>query len=295
MLDLEKFIEYLRYERNRSEKTVESYRADIEAFEKYFKEIDDSMTLDTVDTETIRGWMESMMDSGNAATSISRRLSALKSMYRYALSRKLVDHDPAHAIHSPKKKRRLPQFVPAKDMDMLLDGVEWGDDYNSIRARTILMVFYEAGLRVSELVGLDDAAIDFVNREIKVTGKGNKQRIVPFGEELAAQMLRYMKMRDMQHTDGVGSAFLRNDKGARMTVQQVRGTVSRQLASVVSLKKRSPHVLRHSFATAMLNNGADLESVQKLLGHASLSTTEIYTHTTFEQIKQIYNKAHPRD
>ena len=288
-------MDYLRYERNRSERTVESYRADIEAFEKYFKDIDSSMTLDTVDTETIRSWMETMMDNGNAATSISRRLSAVKSMYRYALSRKLVDHDPAHAVHSPKKKRRLPQFVPAKDMDMLLDGVEWGDDYNSTRARTILMMFYETGLRVSELVGLDDAAVDFVRREIKVNGKGNKQRIVPFGDELAVQMLRYMKMRDGQRGDSAGGAFLINDKGVRMTVQQVRSTVSRRLATVTSLKKRSPHVLRHSFATAMLNNGADLESVQKLLGHASLTTTEIYTHTTFEQIKQIYSKAHPRE
>lgn len=296
MLEIETFMEYLCYERNRSAHTVESYRKDLEAFEQYFKSIDASLTFDTVDTDTIRGWMEAMMDRGNTATSICRRLSAVKSMYRYALSRRLVAHDPAHAIHAPKKRRRLPQFVGEADMDRLLDRVEWGDNYKDTRTRTIIMMFYETGLRVSELTGLDDSAIDFAQRELRVTGKGNKQRIVPFGEELAGQMLRYMQMRDSRNGGAAaGGAFLLNDKGQRMTAAQVRIAVKRQLQAVDGITKRSPHVLRHTFATAMLNNGADLESVQKLLGHASLSTTEIYTHTTFEQLKQAYSKAHPRE
>lgn len=295
MLDIETFMDYLRYERNRSELTVENYRLDLEAFEQYFKSLDSTLTFETVDTDVIRGWMEEMMDRGNSASSICRRLSAVKSMYRYALSRELITHDPAHAIHAPKKARRLPQFVSESDMDWLLDRTDWGTTYKGTRTRTILLMLYETGMRVSELTSLDDTSVDFGNREIRVTGKGNKQRIIPFGDELAEQMQRYVRMRDQRPSRDGAPAFLLNDKGLRMTAAQVRTTVKQQLMAVGNITKRSPHVLRHTFATAMLNNGADLESVQKLLGHASLSTTEIYTHTTFEQLKQIYSKSHPRE
>lgn len=295
MLEIGTFMDYLRYERNRSDRTVESYRSDLEAFEEYFKGLDSGLSFENVDKDVIRGWMESMMDRGNTASSVCRRLSAVKSFYRYALSRGLVAHDPAHAVHAPKKRRRLPQFVSEADMDRLLDDVEWGTTYKDTRTRTILLVFYEAGLRVSELTALDDSSVDFARREFHVTGKGSKQRIVPFGTELELQMRKYMQMRDCEDVPANTGAFLRNDKGDRMTQAQVRRIVNERLMAVGNLKKRSPHVLRHSFATAMLNNGADLESVQKLLGHASLSTTEIYTHTTFEQLKRIYSKAHPRD
>lgn len=295
MLEIDTFMDYLRYERNRSENTVINYRKDLEAFEQYFKGVDNGLSFETVDTDIIRCWMEDMMDRGNTPSSICRRLSSVKSMYRYALSRGLVKHDPAHAIHAPKKNRRLPQFVGEADMDRLLDSQEWGDNYKDTRTRTILLVLYETGLRVSELTGLDDADIDFARREIRVTGKGDKQRIVPFAGEMAEQMRAYMQMRDRQPVTADPQAFLRNDKGTRMTSVQVRMVVKRQLMAVGNITKRSPHVLRHSFATAMLNNGADIESVQKLLGHASISTTEIYTHTTFEQLKQIYGKAHPRE
>lgn len=301
MLEIDDFMDYLRFERNRSERTVESYRKDIEAFVEYCKSLDDGLTLTTADTDVVRGWMENMMDRGNAATSICRRLSALKSMYRFALSRGLVSHDPAHAVHAPKKHRKLPQFVSEGDMDNILDSVEWGDDYISTRTRTILMILYEAGLRVSELTALDDSDIDFSLHELRVNGKGDKQRIIPFAGELEAQMREYMLLRDSQPTkegvlvtDDSRASFLRDDKGRRMASWQVRKIVKCQLACVENLTKRSPHVLRHTFATAMLNNGADLESVQKLLGHASLATTEIYTHTTFDQLRQVYGKAHPR-
>lgn len=295
MLEIGTFMDYLRYERNRSDCTVESYRSDLEAFEEYFKSLDSGLSFENVDKDVIRSWMESMMDRGNTASSVCRRLSAVKSFYRYALSRGLVAHDPAHAIHAPKKRRRLPQFVSEADMNRLLDDVEWGNTYKDTRTRTILLVLYEAGLRVSELTALDDSSVDFARRELHITGKGNKQRMVPFGAELEAQMRKYMQQRDSEEATEATGAFLRNDKGGRMTQDQVRRIVKSQLMAVDNLGKRSPHVLRHSFATAMLNNGADLESVQKLLGHASLSTTEIYTHTTFEQLKRIYSKAHPRD
>ena len=293
MLEIGDFMDYLRYERNRSECTVEAYRGDLEAFSQYIKSLDENLTLDTVDSDIIRCWMESMMDSGYTASSICRRLSAVKSMYRFALARGIVSHDPAHAVHSPRKRRALPQFVSESDMDRLIDRTEWGDDYISTRTRTILMMFYETGLRLSELIGLDDQAIDFGRHELRVTGKGDKQRIVPFGEELERQMRIYIQKRDTQPMEDT-RAFFVDDLGRRMNRYKVGKIVRQQLTAVGNLKKRSPHVLRHSFATAMLNNGADIESVQKLLGHNSLSTTEIYTHTTFEQLKQAYSKAHPR-
>lgn len=294
MLEIGIFMDYLRFERNRSERTVESYRSDLEAFEGYFKNLDKGLSFETVDSDVIRGWMEEMMDRGNSASSICRRLSAVKSMYRYALSRGLVDRDPAHAVKGPKTHRPLPQFLNESEMNRLLDDMEWGDTYKDVRTRTILITFYETGMRLSELTGLDDACVDYVTREIKVTGKGNKQRIIPFGEELCRALQRYTAMRDAVVERRTSAAVFLTEEGARMDANKVRNDVKRSLSAVCNLKKRTPHVLRHTFATAMLNNGADLESVQKLLGHEKLSTTEIYTHTTFEQLKQVYSNAHPR-
>jgi integrase/recombinase XerC len=179
-------------------------------------------------------------------------------------------------------------------MDNLLDLLEWDDNnYKDVRARTTILLLYETGLRRAELVGLDDADVDFVTSQLKVTGKRNKQRIVPFGTELAEALTQYKAIRDGQQTKRCGALFL-NDKGERMTGMQVYSIVHKYLTAVTSLKKRSPHVLRHTFATAMLNNGAGLESIKNLLGHESVSTTEIYAHTTFEQLKRVYKEAHPR-
>jgi len=291
------FLNYLRYERNYSERTVQSYGEDLKAFESYFKNSEDHepQTWESVDSDVIRDWMEHMMDKGNNATSINRRLSALRSFYRFALARGMVQRDPAHGVTGPKKAKVLPQFVKEKEMDQLLDEMHWQeDDYKDVRARTIIITFYTTGIRLSELTGLDDAMVDFENCQLKVTGKRNKQRIIPFGEELKESLRRYMDIRD--NTFGVRqtTALFVNNKGKRMTSQQVRDIVKARLAQVSTLKKRSPHVLRHTFATTMLNHDAGLESVKKLLGHESLTTTEIYTHTTFEQLKRVYEKAHPR-
>ena len=179
-------------------------------------------------------------------------------------------------------------------MNRLLDDMEWGDTYKDVRTRTILITFYETGMRLSELTGLDDADVDYVTREIKVTGKRDKQRIIPFGEELCRALQEYTAKRNAVIAQRASTAVFLTEEGTRMTSEEVRNEVKRRLSAVCNLKKRTPHVLRHTFATAMLNNGADLESVQKLLGHEKLSTTEIYTHTTFEQLKQVYSNAHPR-
>ena len=179
-------------------------------------------------------------------------------------------------------------------MDRLLDERMWNEGFVDLRARTIILLFYSTGIRLSELTGLDDASIDFQRRMLKVHGKRNKERIVPFGEELEGALKRYMAARDAR-MERIDNALFVSDKGKRMSSAQVRVLVERQLLKVSTMKKRSPHVLRHTFATAMLNHDASIASVGKLLGHESLSTTEIYTHTTFEQLKRVYGQSHPRE
>ena len=290
---IDQFLDYLRYERNASPQTVQTYEESLRAFDSYLTFRDNGLSIDSVDTDLIRDWMESLMDKGNSASTINKKLSALRSFYRFALKRGLVKKDPAHAVTGPKKSKPLPQFLREGEMDRLLDGLEWDSSFNNVRARTILILFYETGLRRSELVGLDDKDVDYDAAQLKVTGKRNKQRIVPFGAELAEQLKSYQAVRREKFGETCGAMFL-SDKGERISGEQVYLIVRKYLSMVTSLKKRSPHVLRHTFATAMLNNGAGLESIKNLLGHASVSTTEIYTHTTFEQLKRIYKEAHPR-
>ena len=290
---INQFLDYLRYERNASPQTVQTYEESLRAFESYLTFRDNELSMDSVDTDLIRDWMESLMDKGNSASTINKNLSALRSFYRFALRRGLVKKDPAHAVTGPKKSKPLPQFLREGEMDRLLDGLEWDSSFNNVRARTILLLFYEAGLRRSELIGLDDKDIDFEAAQLKVTGKRNKQRIVPFGAELAETLKDYKAKRQKEFGETSGALFL-SDKGERISGAQVYQIVRKYLSMVTSLKKRSPHVLRHTFATAMLNNGAGLETIKSLLGHESVSTTEIYTHTTFEQLKRIYKEAHPR-
>ena len=290
---INQFLNYLRYERNASAQTVQTYEEALEEFESYLKLKDNGLSLAMADTDLIRDWMESLMDKGNSASTINKKLSALRSFYCFALKRNLVEHDPAHCLTGPKKSKPLPQFLREGEMDRLLDDLEWDDTYSSVRARTILLLFYEAGLRRSELIGLNNEDVNFGSGQLKVTGKRNKQRIIPFGEELATELHHYMAVRDTQFGAGHEALFL-NDKGLRIKGAQVYQIVRKYLSAVTSLKKRSPHVLRHTFATAMLNNGAGLEGIKNLLGHESVSTTEIYTHTTFEQLKRVYKEAHPR-
>ena len=287
------FLDYLKLERNYSPATVKHYRDDLKEFERFFQGLDQQLSWESVDSDIVRRWMEYMMDKGNAASSVNRRLSALRSFYRYALRRNLVVKDPVHGIQGPKRKRPLPQFLKESEMDRLLDERMWADSYKDVLARTIIVTFYETGVRISELIGLNDKDVDYVNCEIKVTGKRDKQRIIPFGDELFKTLTAYQQQRDVE-TESESVAFFRTEKGKRVTDEQVRQMVKINLSKVSTLKKRSPHVLRHTFATAMLNHDAGLESVKKLLGHESLSTTEIYTHTTFEQLKKVYNNAHPR-
>ena len=287
------FLDYLRLERNYSEKTIVSYRTDLLEFEGFFKKVDAELDFTRVDADVIRNWTVSLMDDGRAATSVNRKLSSLRSFYRFLLKRKVVSVDPMLKVVGPKKKKPLPSFVREKDMDRLLDELLYDESFEGCRDRTILEMFYATGMRRSELIGLNDADVDLSAKLIKVTGKRNKQRLIPFGDELAEDLLNYIKVRNETLSQGA-EAFFVLENGARMYSEAIYRLVRRYLSGVVMLKKRSPHVLRHTFATAMLNGKAELRAVKELLGHESLATTEVYTHTTFEELKKVYEQAHPR-
>ena len=293
MTMIEGFLEYLRHERNYAELTVREYGRDLEYFQSYFKTLDDSLSWETVDSDVVRGWMECMMDSRQSATSVNRRLSALRSFYKYAMMAGLVAGNPARTVKGPKKHKPLPQFLKESEIDELLQPEMWSERFEDFRARTLLLMFYSTGIRLSEAIGLDDTMVDFTTGELRVTGKRDKQRIIPFGEELKEALQEYIRRRDNEVPRKSEALFVTKE-GERMNRNRVGYEVWKHLSRVTTLRKRSPHVLRHTFATAMLNHEAGLESVKKLLGHESLSTTEIYTHATFEQLKRVYKNAHPR-
>ncbi len=292
----EDFLRYMEAEKDASPKTIETYREALGDFLAFLRKTDSDMTPENVDSDIIRDWVENMMDSGYKATSTCKKLSAVKSLYRYALRQGIVKKDPAHCVNGPKRQKALPYFLKEIEADKLFDEIPWDyDDMDDVRARTILLLLYSTGIRRGELATLRDGDVDYVAKQLKVTGKRRKQRIVPLGEEMIDALQQYVKKRDEETpaTDDSGTLF-RNKKGGQITCDQIYSIVKGKLSLVTSMKKRSPHVLRHSFATAMLNNGAGLGSVQKLLGHESLNTTQIYTHVTFEELKRMYSGAHPR-
>ena len=289
----EAFLDYLRLERNYSERTIVSCGTDLREFEGYLEKTEAELDFTKVHADVVRNWISELMDEGRTATSVNRKLSSLRSFYRFLLRRKEITVNPMLKIVGLKKKKPLPSFVREKDMNRLLDGLSFDEGFEGCRDRTILEMFYATGMRLSELIGLDDVDVDLSARLIKVTGKRNKQRLIPFGDELAEDLLIYIKVRNDAFPDGVEAFFIRKN-GKRMYPMQVYRIVKRNLSKVVTLKKKSPHVLRHTFATAMLNDNAELRAVQALLGHESLATTEVYTHTTFEELKKVYEQAHPR-
>lgn len=289
----ESFLEYLELEKNYSDKTVISYESDLCEFERYLKGVGEDLDLLAVDADLIRGWIVSLMGRGYASTSVNRKLSSLRSFYRYLLKRGHVTVDPVVKVQGPKNKKPLPVFVKEADMDRLLDRTDFGSGFEGVRDRLIIEMFYLTGMRRSELVNLKDVDVDFSACVIKVTGKRNKQRLIPFADQLKEDLLSYLSVR-AEACAGVCEAFFVRKDGRRLTPAMVYLLVRRNLAKVVTLKKKSPHVLRHSFATSMLNHNAEIEAVKELLGHESLMATEIYTHTTFEELKKVYEQAHPR-
>ena len=287
------FLKYLLFERNYSEKTIISYGTDLDEFEEYFKGVDEELDFTKVDADLIRGWVLSLMEEGCAETTVNRKLSSLRSFYRYLLRQKAVAVDPVAKVVGPKKKKPLPVFLRDEDMDSLLEDNGFVQTFEGVRDRTMLEVFYSTGIRRAELIALKDADVDFSSSVIKVTGKRNKQRLIPFGTRLKEVLESYLAERNRFYAGECETFFIRK-QGIPLSTSSVNYIVKRYLSKVVTLKKKSPHVLRHTFATTMLNHHAELEAVKELLGHESLTTTEVYTHTTFEELKQVYEQAHPR-
>ena len=291
---IEDFLKYLRLERNYSENTIVAYKTDLREFEGFFRSVEEGLDFTTVDADLVRSWVVNLMDEeGAKATSVNRKLSSLRSFYRFLLRKKVVKSDPMLRVVGPKKSKPLPSFLRESEMNRLLDDFPFGEGYEACRDRMILEMFYATGIRLSELIGLNDVDVDLSAKQIKVTGKRNKQRLIPFAEEMAVDLEEYIKVRNEALPQG-SDAFFVLTNGKRMYARKVYEIVKRNLGKVATLKKRSPHVLRHTFATAMLNNQAELGAVKELLGHESLATTEIYTHTTFEELKKVYEQAHPR-
>ncbi len=287
------FADYLSLERNYSPRTVASYCSDLLHFDRFLKGQDVSLDLSLADSDLVRMWMASLMEDKKTTTTVNRKLSSLRSFYRFMEMRDYVDKSPIDNLRGPKNKKPLPVFLKESEMNNLIDNIFTGENFVDLRDRAIIATFYQTGIRLAELIGLDDKDVDFLDNYIKVTGKGNKQRIIPFGEELRGMLLSYIDNRNSRF----GSeqiAFFLSVKGERIPRHQVYLLVKSALDQVSSVSKKSPHVLRHTFATVMLNNNADLSAVKELLGHKSLSTTEIYTHTTFQKLKEIYKQAHPR-
>lgn len=287
-------MEYLEAERNYSSATIESYAKDLAEFQDFMEGQNPDASWTSVQSDDVREWVIYLLDEQRlAASSVNRKLSALRSYYKYLRRMGRVGVNPMEKVTAPKKRKPLPHFVRESEMDRLLELTKEDRSFIGIRDRLVLMVFYETGIRRAELLGMTDASVDLAARQIKVTGKRNKQRIVPFGEELAREFEAYLNARE--ELQGVKDPMLFvNENGAAVTESQVSNLVKKYLSMVTTIEKKSPHVLRHSFATAMLNNHADLTSIQKLLGHESVATTEIYTHVSFEDLKSEYKNAHPR-
>lgn len=289
------FLEYMRSERNSSPATIESYAKDLQDFQHFYEEQVREATWKDVTAGDIREWVIYMLDAQKlTAASVNRKLSAMRTFFRYLRRMDWVSVNPMEKVTGPKKKRPLPYFVRETEMDRLLEIAAEDQSFKGVRDRLILMMFYETGVRRAELLGMADHDVDVTTRQVKVTGKRNKQRIIPFGEELEREIRKYRDVRDATIGAGGCLAFFVTEKGASMSVGAISKIVRENLSKVTTIKKRSPHVLRHSFATAMLNNKADLTSIQKLLGHESVATTEIYTHVSFEELKNEYKNAHPR-
>ena len=291
------FLEYLNSELNNSPLTLDAYARDLVEFQDFVKEADPDCEWIAVEADDVREWIIYLLDEqGLSAASVNRKLSTLRTFYKYLRRMGWVSVNPMEKVIAPKKKRPLPYFVRESEMDTLLELTAKDRSFVGIRNRLILMMFYVTGIRRAELLSLTDAGVDLMAKQIKVDGKRSKQRIVPFGAELEAEIRAYVDARNEAFgQDAKFETLFVTEKGVAMNKSQVSKVVKDNLSMVTTIKKRSPHVLRHSFATAMLNNNADLTSIQKLLGHESVATTEIYTHVSFEELKSEYKNAHPRN
>ena len=291
---IQPFLDYLKFEKRFSQHTIVSYQTDLIAFFDYLQLTYNDVPLRHISHIYIRSWLAALKDGGMTAKSINRKISTLRSFFKYQMKMGLTEQTPMTKINAPKNEKRLPKFVAKKDIDTLFSHVEFTNDWKGKTDRLILLLFYNTGMRLSELINLKDRSIDFYYSSIKVLGKGNKERIIPMSSELAQEIKTYIGLKKELVADSDEVALLINEKGKKLSSRTVYATVKQYLSLVTTIDKKSPHVLRHSFATHLTNNGADLNAVKELLGHSSLAATQVYTHNTIEKLKNIYKQAHPK-
>jgi integrase/recombinase XerC len=284
------FLEYLQYEKRFSNHTILAYSNDLAQFSEYLQITYEIKELLEISHTLIRSWIVSMMDQKMSPRSVNRKITTLKTFYKYLLRQQVVTENPMLKIQSPKTSKRLPVFVEKDNMDALLDTIEFGSDFDGERNKLIMELLYATGIRLSELINLKQANVDLNSCQLKVLGKRNKERIVPFNNALKQLIEGYL-----EHEETKESYYLFvTKKGKKLYEKFVYRVVNKYLSQVTSISKKSPHVLRHTFATHMLNNGADLNAIKELLGHANLSATQVYTHNTVEKLKNVHKQAHPK-
>jgi len=287
------FYRYLEYEKRYSKLTLVTYETDLRQF-CGFLEFEKINRWQDVTSKVIRRWMVELLNDGITPVTIHRKISALKSFFRYLMREQALESNPVSGVIIPKKPKRLPVFVKEKDMNLLLDTVPFSNNFEGIRDKFIITLLYGTGMRLSEMVNLRISNIDFGQKIIKVLGKRNKERIIPFFKELEKEITKYLTARNEAFPDAGTDIVILTSKGKPAYPKLIYRVVNKYLALVSTINKKSPHVIRHSFATALLNHGADLNAIKELLGHANLSATEIYTHNSFEKLNNIYKQAHPR-
>ncbi len=288
----ESFLQYIRTEKRYSRHTVTSYKNDLDQFFEWLGVNAPDLAPEGVTSGEVRAWMISLIERGCVTGTVHRKMSALRAFFRYMRKHGMSSTDPMSGVKLPKKAKQLPVFVAEEALDRLLDDYQFGDNFSGVRDRTIIEFLYLTGMRRSELISLRDEDVDLSSGQVRVTGKRNKQRVIPLVGSFIKSLEVYLESRSK--AGHAGDWFFVTEKGNKMYDKGVYNIVKRYLSMVTTVEKKSPHVLRHTFATHMLNHGADLNSIKELLGHASLSATQVYTHNTFEQLKKVYKQAHPR-
>ena len=295
-MDFSTFIHYLQYEKRVSPHTVEAYSIDLQQFTDYMKNCLDIHNLTDIGNTEIRTWIISLLeDDKHSARTVNRKISTLRAFFRHELKSGRITHDPMTLIRAPKFSKRLPEYVEARDMERLFDPEMFADSFEGVRDRLILEMFYDTGIRLSELRNLRKSDIDLNQQTVKVLGKRNKERIIPIGKTLTDLLTKYMGYYPKNIcADNENYYIFVTADGQLLYPKAIYRIVRKYLDMVTTIDKRSPHVIRHTFATHMLNNGADLNAIKEILGHSSLAATQVYTHNSMEQLKSIYKQAHPR-
>jgi integrase/recombinase XerC len=291
---IQPFLNYLKFEKRFSQHTLTSYTTDLISFFDFLEITFGSIACQEISHIYIRSWLASLKDDAMSAKSINRKISTLRSFFKYQVKTGVIKQTPMGKVIAPKNEKRLPAFVADKDIQLLLNHVEFTDDWRGKTERLLIEIFYNTGMRLSEVVNLKRSGINFSNSTLKVLGKGNKERVIPVSKDLLIQIEEYISEANEQFTNLPHSFLLINDKGKQLNPRTVYCIIKKNLSIVTTIEKRSPHVLRHTFATHLTNNGADLNAVKELLGHSSLAATQVYTHNTIDKLKNIYKKAHPK-